>query len=48
MRTSTTVYVGNMSFYTREEQVYEVFSKVGSGPARLGQGRALGVLGLEL
>lgn len=29
MRTSTTVYVGNLSFYTREEQIYEVFSKVG-------------------
>ncbi|KAL1533853.1 Nuclear cap-binding protein subunit 2 [Salvia divinorum] len=27
--TSTTVYVGNMSFYTTEEQVYELFSRAG-------------------
>ncbi|KAI9086797.1 hypothetical protein K1719_031391 [Acacia pycnantha] len=27
--TSTTVYVGNMSFYTTEEQVYELFSRSG-------------------
>ncbi|KAH1218627.1 Nuclear cap-binding protein subunit 2 [Glycine soja] len=27
--TSTTVYVGNMSFYTTEEQVYELFSRTG-------------------
>ncbi|KAG7669923.1 hypothetical protein KSW81_008067 [Nannochloris sp. 'desiccata'] len=26
---STTVYVGNMSFYTTEDQMYEVFSKTG-------------------
>jgi len=26
---STTVYVGNLSFYTTEEQIHEVFSKVG-------------------
>ncbi|KAL3638679.1 Nuclear cap-binding protein subunit 2 [Castilleja foliolosa] len=26
---STTVYVGNMSFYTTEEQVYELFSRTG-------------------
>ncbi|KAI5338720.1 hypothetical protein L3X38_017992 [Prunus dulcis] len=26
---STTVYIGNMSFYTTEEQVYELFSRVG-------------------
>lgn len=26
---SATVYVGNLSFYTTEEQVYELFSKVG-------------------
>ncbi|KAK4352808.1 hypothetical protein RND71_028326 [Anisodus tanguticus] len=26
---STTVYMGNMSFYTTEEQVYELFSRVG-------------------
>lgn len=26
---STTVYVGNMSFYTTEEQVYELFSRAG-------------------
>lgn len=30
MRNSATVYVGNLSFFTREEQVYEVFSKVGT------------------
>eukprot|EP00850_Spirogloea_muscicola_P022847 SM000314S12191 [mRNA] locus=s314:4197:6143:- [translate_table: standard] len=29
LRTSTTVYVGNLSFYTTEEQVYEVFSRTG-------------------
>ncbi|XP_031255362.1 nuclear cap-binding protein subunit 2-like [Pistacia vera] len=27
--TSTTVYVGNMSFYTTEEQIYELFSRTG-------------------
>ncbi|CAG8584403.1 14005_t:CDS:2, partial [Racocetra fulgida] len=26
---STTLYVGNLSFYTTEEQIYELFSKVG-------------------
>ncbi|KAK4057171.1 nuclear cap binding complex subunit [Microbotryomycetes sp. JL221] len=26
---STTVYVGNLSFYTTEEQIYELFSHVG-------------------
>jgi nuclear cap-binding protein subunit 2 len=26
---SATVYVGNLSFYTTEEQIYELFSKVG-------------------
>ncbi|XP_057517791.1 nuclear cap-binding protein subunit 2-like [Amaranthus tricolor] len=29
LKNSTTVYVGNMSFYTTEEQVYELFSRVG-------------------
>ncbi|GJP54628.1 hypothetical protein CLOM_g13694 [Closterium sp. NIES-68] len=29
LRMSTTVYVGNLSFYTTEEQIYEVFSKAG-------------------
>lgn len=29
LQTSTTVYVGNMSFYTTEEQVYELFSRAG-------------------
>ena len=24
LRTSTTVYVGNLSFFTTEEQIYEV------------------------
>ena len=26
---STTLYVGNLSFYTTEEQLYELFSKAG-------------------
>lgn len=26
---STTLYVGNLSFYTTEEQIYELFSKCG-------------------
>ncbi|KAJ3047574.1 Nuclear cap-binding protein subunit 2, partial [Rhizophlyctis rosea] len=29
LATSTTLYVGNLSFYTTEEQIYELFSKVG-------------------
>eukprot|EP00887_Chlorella_sp_A99_P006294 scaffold3.g6294.t1 len=29
LRTSTSIYVGNLSFYTTEDQIYEVFSKVG-------------------
>jgi nuclear cap-binding protein subunit 2 len=29
LATSTTVYVGNLSFYTSEEQIWELFSKVG-------------------
>ncbi|SPO02861.1 probable nuclear cap binding protein subunit 2 [Cephalotrichum gorgonifer] len=29
LRDATTLYVGNLSFYTTEEQVYELFSKVG-------------------
>ncbi|CAI5509383.1 unnamed protein product [Closterium sp. Naga37s-1] len=29
LKASTTVYVGNLSFYTTEEQIYEVFSKAG-------------------
>jgi nuclear cap-binding protein subunit 2 len=29
MHTSNTVYVGNLSFYTREEQVHELFSRAG-------------------
>lgn len=29
LRTSTTVYVGNLSFYTTEDQIHEVFSKAG-------------------
>ena len=29
MSTSTTLYVGNTSFYTTEEQIYQLFSKVG-------------------
>ena len=29
LRTSTTVYIGNLSFYTTEEQIYEVFSRTG-------------------
>ncbi|KAK9831311.1 hypothetical protein WJX81_001058 [Elliptochloris bilobata] len=29
LKTSTTLYVGNLSFYTTEEQIYEVFSRAG-------------------
>lgn len=29
LKESTTVYVGNVSFYTTEDQIYEVFSKAG-------------------
>lgn len=29
LRISATIYVGNLSFFTTEEQIYEVFSKVG-------------------
>eukprot|EP00833_Pecoramyces_ruminatium_P018711 jgi/Orpsp1_1/1192743/evm.model.d7180000095558.3 len=29
LATSTTLYVGNLSFYTTEEQIYEIFSKCG-------------------
>lgn len=29
LETSTTVYVGELSFYTREEQIWELFSRVG-------------------
>ncbi|MBN3319726.1 NCBP2 protein, partial [Atractosteus spatula] len=29
LRASNTLYVGNLSFYTTEEQVYELFSKSG-------------------
>lgn len=29
LRLSTTLYVGNLSFYTTEEQIYELFSKCG-------------------
>lgn len=29
LRTSTTIYVGNLSFYTTEDQIYELFSKCG-------------------
>ncbi|KAL6633994.1 hypothetical protein ACP70R_026665 [Stipagrostis hirtigluma subsp. patula] len=29
LQASTTVYVGNMSFYTTEEQAYELFSRAG-------------------
>jgi nuclear cap-binding protein subunit 2 len=29
LATSTTLYVGNTSFYTTEEQIYQLFSKVG-------------------
>ncbi|KAG1680786.1 hypothetical protein FOA52_008119 [Chlamydomonas sp. UWO 241] len=29
LKNSTHLYVGNLSFFTREEQIYEVFSKVG-------------------
>ena len=29
MKTTSTLYVGNMSFYTTEEQLHELFSKCG-------------------
>lgn len=29
IKKTTTIYVGNLSFYTTEEQIYEVFSKTG-------------------
>mmetsp|Transcript_56712 Transcript_56712/g.93793 ORF Transcript_56712/g.93793 Transcript_56712/m.93793 type:complete len:220 (+) Transcript_56712:79-738(+) len=29
IQTSTTLYVGNLSFYTTEEQLYEIFGRVG-------------------
>ncbi|XP_021894255.1 nuclear cap-binding protein subunit 2 [Carica papaya] len=29
LQNSTTIYIGNMSFYTTEEQVYELFSRAG-------------------
>eukprot|EP01137_Pigoraptor_chileana_P000658 Opistho-2@37160 len=29
LRESVTMYVGNLSFYTKEEQIYELFSKCG-------------------
>lgn len=29
LHTATTVYVGNLSFFTTEDQIFEVFSKVG-------------------
>ncbi|KAE8751190.1 hypothetical protein FOCC_FOCC002018 [Frankliniella occidentalis] len=29
LRNTTTIYVGNLSFYTTEEQIYELFSKCG-------------------
>uniref|UniRef100_A0A131XFD8 Nuclear cap-binding protein subunit 2 n=1 Tax=Hyalomma excavatum TaxID=257692 RepID=A0A131XFD8_9ACAR len=29
LRLSSTLYIGNMSFYTTEEQIYELFSKCG-------------------
>lgn len=29
LRLSTTLYIGNLSFYTTEEQIYELFSKCG-------------------
>ena len=29
LKLSTTLYVGNLSFFTTEEQIYELFSKCG-------------------
>jgi hypothetical protein len=29
LRTTTTLYIGNLSFYTTEEQLYELFGKCG-------------------
>ena len=31
LRTSTTLYVGNLSFYTQEAQIYAVFDQVSDG-----------------
>jgi len=33
LRTSTTLYVGNVSFFTTEEQIWEIFRKVAAQPA---------------
>jgi len=30
LKTATTVYVGNLSFYTTEEQIYELFTRCGA------------------
>jgi nuclear cap-binding protein subunit 2 len=40
IRTSTTVYIGNLSFYTREEQIYETFRMASSARATLGSSLA--------
>lgn len=29
LKKSTTLYVGNLSFFTREEEIYELFGKCG-------------------
>ena len=29
LKNSTTVYIGNLSFYTTEEQIYDLFSRCG-------------------
>lgn len=29
LKTSSTLYVGNLSYFTTEEQIYELFSKCG-------------------
>lgn len=29
LKTSSTLYIGNLSFYTTEEQIYELFSRCG-------------------
>ncbi|CAD8115298.1 unnamed protein product [Paramecium primaurelia] len=36
---STTLYLGNLSIYTTEEQIFELFNRVGAGVRRLIMGR---------
>lgn len=36
---SSTVYLGNLSIYTTEESIFEVFNRVGAGVRKLIMGR---------